>query len=223
MSVSASEKAPVVLVVAKAPVAGQVKTRLGREVGMERAADLAAAALLDTVITCASAYGAERCHLALDGELTQGRLPAEILAATDGWTVHQQRGEDFAQRLVQAHRDAAAASGAPVVQVGMDTPQLAASALLEAGSMLVGQDEAVLGPAYDGGWWLLGVGGPHLLAHLHEVPMSTPETGRLTRDALVRAGARMNEVEALRDVDEVVDADAVATAAPETHFARSWR
>ena len=213
----------VVLVVAKSPVVGNVKTRLGREVGMERAADLAAAALLDTVKVCAAAYGAERCHLSLDGVLAHGQLAEELLDATADWTFHPQRGERFAERLVNAHEDASAASGSPVVQVGMDTPHLSTEALLEAGALLTGPDAAVLGPAYDGGWWLLGVARPRLVAHLPEVPMSTAQTGTLTREALVRAGARVTEIESLCDVDEVEDAELVAAGAPDTRFARSWR
>ena len=53
------------LVMAKAPVPGRVKTRLGARVGMEVAAELAAAALLDTIAACRSAFA--ECHLALDG------------------------------------------------------------------------------------------------------------------------------------------------------------
>jgi glycosyltransferase A (GT-A) superfamily protein (DUF2064 family) len=214
---------PVALVVAKAPVPGTAKTRLGAVVGMDRAADLAAAALLDTIETCVAAYGVERCHLALEGDLARGAGADQLSDAVAGWTIHPQRGDDFAERLVNAHHDVAAASGAPVVQVGMDTPQLDVRALLEVEVMLTGPDEAVLGPAYDGGWWLLGVGGPHLLDHLGTVPMSTDETGELTRQALARAGAHLREIGLLRDVDDVVDADAVAGAAPGTRFARAWR
>jgi glycosyltransferase A (GT-A) superfamily protein (DUF2064 family) len=213
----------VALVVAKAPVAGKAKTRLGREIGMQRAAELAAAALLDTLATCASAYGVERCHLALDGILAHGALGDELIDATEGWTVHPQRGDGFAERLVHAHLDAAAFSGAPVVQVGMDTPHLDAGVLNQAAAMLTGPDVAVVGPAYDGGWWLLGVGGPHLLAHLQDVPMSTGETGHLTRLALLGAGAQVGEVAALRDVDDVGDAESVANDAPQTRFAMAWR
>lgn len=216
-------KPAVVLVVAKAPVAGAVKTRLGREVGMERAADLAAASLLDTLAACVTAYGVERCHLALAGDLSAARRSAELLEATSSWTVHPQRGEDLAERLVNAHGDVFAATGAPVVQVGMDTPHLDPAALVEAGGRLTHPDAAVLGPAYDGGWWLLGIGGPHLLAHLAEVPMSTEETGARTRGALVRAGAQVTEVGTLRDVDEVADAESAAAAAPGSRFAQVWR
>ena len=214
---------PVVLVVAKAPVAGAVKTRLGQDVGMERAADLAAASLLDTLAACVTAYGVERCHLALAGDLATGQRSEELLAATASWTVHPQRGEGLAERLGHAHRDVFEATGAPVVQVGMDTPHLDPTALTEAGERLTGPDEAVLGPAYDGGWWLLGIGGPHLLAHLDDVPMSTEHTGARTREALERAGARLTEVVALRDVDEVPDAESVAASAPGSQFAQAWR
>ena len=214
---------PVALVVAKAPVPGTAKTRLGAAVGMDRAAELAAAALLDTIETCAAAYGVARCHLALEGDLARGAGAELLEEAVAGWAIHPQRGNDFAERLVNAHRDAASASGAPVVQVGMDTPQIDVPALLEVEAMLTGPDEAVLGPAYDGGWWLLGVGGPHLLEHLGAVPMSTGETGALTRQALVSAGAHVREIAVLRDIDEHADADAVAGTAPETRFARAWR
>jgi glycosyltransferase A (GT-A) superfamily protein (DUF2064 family) len=213
----------VALIVAKAPVAGRVKTRLGREVGMERAADLAAAALRDTVGACTAAYGPARCHLALDGVLAHSRIASELLDATAEWTFHSQRGAGFAERLVNAHGDAATASGAPVVQVGMDTPHLKARTLIEVGARLTHPDDAVLGPAYDGGWWLLGVSGPHLLNYLRQVPMSMCDTGTLTREALIRAGARVSDIEMLRDVDEVVDAESVAATAPGTRFARAFR
>lgn len=210
------------LVVAKAPVAGLVKTRLGCVIGMERAAELAAAALLDTLAVCAAAYGVGRCHLALDGDLSRGAHREELEDATEGWTVHRQRGAGFADRLVNAHGDAASAAGAPVVQVGMDTPHLEASTLLEVGERLTHRDSAVLGPALDGGWWLLGVGGPHLVRHLGGVVMSSAVTGELTRQALRRAGAIVTDVDQLRDVDELADAELVAAASPMTRFARTF-
>jgi glycosyltransferase A (GT-A) superfamily protein (DUF2064 family) len=216
-------KPAVVLVVAKSPVAGRVKTRLGRVVGMERAAELAAAALLDTLAVCVVTYGVGRCHLALEGDLADGAQGDDLREAARGWTLHRQRGEDFANRLVNAHDDVATASGAPVVQVGMDTPHLQAGALVEAGARLTHRDDAVLGPAADGGWWLLGVGGVHLLEQLEQVPMSTGRTGDLTRRALLGAGARLTEVGTLRDVDEAEDAASVANAAPASRFARVYR
>ena len=216
-------KDAVALVVAKAPVVGEAKTRLGRAVGMERAADLASAALLDTLAGCAAAFGTDRCHLALAGDLAQAARSEELVAAIDGWQVHLQRGDGFAERLVHAHHDVARASGSPVVQVGMDTPHLDPEVLREVAASLTEPDVAVLGAAYDGGWWLLGVGSADLVDHLVDVPMSTSDTGRLTREALERAGARVSETVPMLDVDEVPDAESVAAAAPDTLFAQAWR
>jgi glycosyltransferase A (GT-A) superfamily protein (DUF2064 family) len=214
---------PVALVVAKAPVPGEAKTRLGRVVGPDLAADLAAAAWLDTLEACVTAFGTDRCHLALTGDLSLAARSQELTEAIRGWTVHEQRGDGFAERLRHAHEDVAAAAGAPVVQIGMDTPQVQARHLREVEVVLTDEEVAVLGPADDGGWWLLGVGSPDLLEHLVDVPMSTAGTGRLTRTALEKAGARVIETGALRDVDEPDDAEAVALLAPESRFARAWR
>lgn len=214
---------PVALVVAKAPVPGEAKTRLGRVVGAEHAAELAAAAWLDTLEACATAFGTDRCHLALTGDLSRAARASELAAAISPWTVHMQRGDGFADRLWNAHHDVFTKTGAPVVQIGMDTPQVEARHLHEAESLLADGDDAVLGPADDGGWWLVGVGGPHLLEHLTGVPMSTADTGRLTRAALEKAGARVQHTGSLRDIDEVADAEAVASLAPGTRFALAWR
>ncbi len=215
--------APVVLVVAKAPAAGRVKTRLGRTVGMAQAADLAAAALLDTLEACAAAYSPGRRHLALEGDLAEAVRGPELLDAVAGWQLHPQRGDGLAARLEHAHRDVAASTGgAPTVQVGMDTPHASPESLRAAGELLTSPTSAVLGPADDGGWWLLGIGATDLLAHLGEVPMSVASTGRETERALVRAGARLHLVEGLRDVDEEADARVVADAAPHGRFAAAW-
>ncbi|MEC9052118.1 MAG: DUF2064 domain-containing protein, partial [Actinomycetota bacterium] len=144
------------LVLAKAPVAGRVKTRLGADVGLQRAAELAAAALLDTVEACTAAYGAEHCHLALAGDLAEAVDGSALLAATRGWHVHPQRGDGFDRRLAAAHADVADSGPGPVVQVGMDTPQLTPD-LLDLVVAGLERHDAVLGPAEDGGWWVLAL------------------------------------------------------------------
>lgn len=212
----------VALVVAKAPVVGEVKTRLGAEVGMELAARLAAAALVDTLERCTAAFGSARCHLALAGDPTASVAPAELRRHTSGWTIHPQRGDGFAARLRHAHEDAAS-DGAGVVQVGMDTPHLDPETLGRAAAALTEPASAVLGPALDGGWWLLGVRSPALVAGLDAVPMSTVTTCADTTAALRQAGAQVETTVAMQDVDTAADAAAVAAQAPGTRFARVWR
>ena len=100
----------VVLVVAKAPVPGQAKTRLAAAVGDQAAADIAAAALLDTLDAVAAAPVAARV-VALTGELDAASAPTRSAARLADFTVVAQRGDDFAARLANAHVDAAAAAG----------------------------------------------------------------------------------------------------------------
>ena len=100
-----------VLVVAKAPVPGRAKTRLAATVGDRVAADLAAAALLDTLDAVAAAPVAARV-VALTGELDAAANAAEIRRRLQSFTVIGQRGDDFGDRLANAHADAAAAVAA---------------------------------------------------------------------------------------------------------------
>lgn len=206
-----------VLLVAKAPVAGRVKTRLGAVIGAEPAAGLAAAALLDTIEACREA-GAEG-HLSLAGDLRDAVRGGAIAAALDGWSLTPQRGNGFAERLVRAHADAGPGL---VVQIGMDTPHVTAAALSEVADGLATHD-AVLAPAEDGGWWALGRHDPDVVRHLAQVQMSTADTYDHTRQALERTGCRVGRAPAITDVDTVEDADLVARLAPHTRFARAWR
>jgi glycosyltransferase A (GT-A) superfamily protein (DUF2064 family) len=215
---------PAVLVMAKAPVPGRVKTRLGARIGLEAAAALAAACLLDTLDVCAVAFpGPGRRHLALAGELSGAIREAELRELLNMWTLHPQRGEGFPQRLANAHTDAAWTARTPVVQIGMDTPHVTADQLTAVADLVGRGNDAVLGPAEDGGWWVLAVTDPRLAQPLAGVEMSTGRTYVDTLAALEGAGAAVAGTVTLRDVDTVEDADLAAQAAPHTRFARQWR
>lgn len=214
---------PRALVMAKAPVPGKVKTRLGADIGLDEAAALAALALTDTLLACTEAFGPERCHLALEGDLNAAFDGDAILDHLAGWRVAPQRGLGFVERLVNAHLDLFAdVPGAPVVQIGMDTPQVT-PALLAAASAPLDQHDAVLGEAEDGGWWVLALRDPAAATALADVPMSTPTTYADSRAALEHHGLSVGTTTMLRDVDTVADAEAVAAAAPDTRFAAGWR
>lgn len=212
-----------VLVVAKSPVPGVVKTRLGADIGMEAAAKVAAASLLDTLRACRTAYPINRCHLALAGDLRRALRAEELADELAGWDVFPQHGADFAQRLAHAHATVAGRGAGPVLQIGMDTPQVTVDLLRDAETTLEAPPDpaapdpapadAVLGPAEDGGWWVLGLRDGRDAGALSGVPMSAPTTYDNTREALVAAGLRVASTAVLRDVDTVADADAVAMTA----------
>jgi glycosyltransferase A (GT-A) superfamily protein (DUF2064 family) len=100
-----------VLVMAKAPVPGYVKTRLCPPCTPEEAAEVAVAALADT-LDAVAACGADRRIIALDGP------PGPWLPP--GFQIVPQRGSSFGERLTNAWAEA----GAPGIQIGMDTPQV---------------------------------------------------------------------------------------------------
>lgn len=200
---------PTILVVAKAPVPGLAKTRVAATVGNERAADFAAAALLDT-LEVVGAVGWP-VVVALTGDLDAAVRADEIRAALAPFSVIAQRGDGLGERLAAAHLDAD--RGAGVVQIGMDTPQIAAVDIHIAGAALDTHDAAI-GPADDGGWWLLALRSASHAKVLAGVAMSTPDTCRETVEALTEIGATMQMLRPLDDVDTWEDALALAVDHP---------
>jgi glycosyltransferase A (GT-A) superfamily protein (DUF2064 family) len=130
-----------------------------------------------------------------------------------------QRGDGLAVRLAHGFRDTALPD-VPSLLIGMDTPQVSSEHLTRATDLLATAD-AVLGLAQDGGWWALGLRRPEHAELLRTVPMSTPDTGRLTAEALRREGLCIAELPVLRDVDNAGDAHAVAAECPDGDFART--
>ncbi|MFC4020325.1 DUF2064 domain-containing protein [Micromonospora sp. GCM10011542] len=209
----------VLLVVAKAPVPGAVKTRLCPPATPGQAARIAAAALRDTLDAVRATPGVTPV-LACAGRLHEGAEAADLITALAGWPVLTQRGTGLGERLATAYAEVAAAyPGRPVLQIGMDTPQVTAAGLADAVRRL-GTTDAVLGRAVDGGWWSLGLRDARHADLLRGVPMSTPDTGRDTWAALTGRGLRTAPLPVLRDVDEWPDALAVAVEVPEGRFAR---
>jgi len=218
---SESVSGAAVLVMAKAPVPGFAKTRLAATVGPRAAADLATDSLLDTL--AAAAGTGWPVVVAFTGDLDSVPRADELRAALGRCLVIGQRGRGLAERLAAAHADAAVVAGRPtaVVQIGSDTPQVTSADLVAAHDRLAGHD-AVLGPARDGGWWLLATRQPAVADCLVSVPMSRPDTGVRTMRALGTAGWRTGRTRRLRDVDTARDAEAVAGLAPASRFAARW-
>ncbi|MFI2228504.1 TIGR04282 family arsenosugar biosynthesis glycosyltransferase [Nocardia testacea] len=193
---------------AKAPVAGYAKTRLTPPLTPAQAARLAAAALLDT-LDAVSACPVTHRVVAFTGDLDAAQSGEEIARRLADFEVVPQRGSGFAVRLANAHADTARA-GLPILQIGMDTPQLGARVLTDAARALVAGADALLGPATDGGWWGLGLSDPRAARLLADVPMSTAATGDRTRGVLRAHGYRVGMLPALTDVDHYADAVRVA-------------
>jgi uncharacterized protein len=196
---------PTLLVIAKSPAPGQVKTRLTPPCTPEQAALLAGAALRDTLAAASRARRAARRVLVLDGA-SGPWLPRDF-------EVVPQRGDGLAARLVAAFQ----AAGGPAFLIGMDTPQVTPE-LLDAGLAALAHADAVFGAALDGGYWGIGLRRPDPEA-FRDVPMSEATTGVMQRIRLAELGLRTEILPPLRDVDTIEDAYAVAAEAPDGHFA----
>jgi uncharacterized protein len=196
---------PTLLVIAKSPVPGRVKTRLTPPCTPAQAAELAGAALGDTLAAAIRARRAARRVLVLDG------APGAWLPL--GFEVVPQRGDGLAARLGGAFQ----AAGGPAFLVGMDTPQVTPE-LLDAGLAALECADAVFGAALDGGYWGIGLraADPEVF---RDVPMSEPSTGMAQRVRLAELGLRTAVLPPLRDVDTIADARAVAAQAPGSRFA----
>lgn len=173
---------------------------------------MARACLRDSLRAVAATPAGQRV-LALDG------LPGSWLP--EDFVVIPQRGDGLDERLAAAFSDAHRLRPAPIVLIGMDTPQVTPALLGEAGRALREHD-AVFGPAADGGFWLLGLRRPDPELLLG-VPMSHPETGKQQLDRLERAGLAVHHLPELIDVDTVADAAAVAAQAPDSCLAAELR
>jgi len=199
-----------VVVIAKEPVPGRVKTRLTPPFTPLEAAALAEASLADTLDAVAETTVVRRV-LALHG--TPGRwLPS-------GFDVIGQRGAGLDERIAWALVDARVTFPLPVVLIGMDTPQVTPGLLAAAAEPLVSKTaDATFGLAEDGGFWLLGLRevDPALILG---VPMSQPDTGPRQLARLEQAGLRITMLPELTDVDTVREAERVAAITPGSRFA----
>lgn len=192
-----------VAVLAKAPRAGNAKTRLAPPCTLVQAAELAQVCLDQTLAVVRGSQAKHR-YLLYDEEL-------EI----DGMTVIPQRGNSLDEKLAFAFQDV----GEAVIIIGMDTPQIQVELLDDALGTLEAQD-AVLGPTEDGGYWALGLRRSEMTVCLG-VPMSRSDTAYHQQQRLKNLGLRYALLPQLRDVDTFADAIAVAGQVPDSPFARA--
>lgn len=195
-----------IIVLAKEPVPGRVKTRLCPPCTPEQAAAIATVALELTLRSVAAVPNVRRV-VALDGR------PGPWLPR--GFEVVPQVAGDLGDRLAGAF----AATSGPALLVGMDTPQITAPQLRAlVDHVRVPHVDAILGLTLDGGWWTLGV--TDARADLFtDVPMSSPSTGRHQWERLQSLGLRVHLAPAAVDVDDFASARYVADLMPRSRFA----
>ena len=199
---------------------GEVKTRLCPPITALEAARVASAALQDTLDAVLAVPDVVPV-VALSGDLARAVDSAALSARLRETMLLPQRGLTLGQRIVAAYADTAAVIGRlPLLQIGMDTPQVDAKLLSHCLERLEGQGvDAALGMATDGGWWVLGVRRPEMAELIVDVPTSRADTGSRTMAALQAASCHVVGLPELSDVDTWQDAARVALQAPYGRFA----
>lgn len=188
-----------VLVMAKAPLPGLAKTRLIPALGVAGAATLAARMLRHTLDE-ALAAGLGPVTLCA---APQASHPAFAEIAREGRITMADQGDGDLGARMQRALERALTAHAGALLIGTDAPALDAAVLRAAHAALKAHD-AVLVPAHDGGYVLIGLRRiePRLFA---DMPWSTPQVLALTRERLRGSGLRWAELPALHDIDEPAD------------------
>lgn len=189
-------------VIAKAPVAGRVKTRLCPPCTPGQAADIAQAALADTLDAIAAVVDGTGIRPVL---LIEGEPP---IFTPSHFAVIPQRGDGLEQRLRHGFSELG-----PGIIVGMDTPGAVAGLAAAFRQLERGVD--VLGLAIDGGYWAIGLtygDDDFLAAAFDHVPMSTSHTGVYQLRRLHQLGRSVHMLASTRDLDTVEDLLAAAAA-----------
>lgn len=186
-----------IIVLAKAPRPGLAKSRIAAELDPEAAAGIAAVLLQRTLDTLG---GFREVDLWVTPD---DAVPEFEKRRPSSWGVHAQGEGDLGERMQRAFQGAFATGASRALVVGTDCPALTGEDVAEALLALATQD-VVVGPAADGGYWLLGLRAesPGLF---REVPWGTAEVLPTTLARAEEAGLSVRLLRTLSDVDCLAD------------------
>ncbi len=187
------------IVFARAPELGRVKTRLAAEVG-DGAALRAYRTLAEQVIAAVSAsatYSVTVAYTPPDAE------PAMREWLGPGVTLRPQSGGGLGARMAAAIADAISGGAERAVVIGTDCPDVTPDVVAEAFTRL-GAADVVLGPASDGGYYLIGMSRPHR-ALFEGIPWSSAGTLRATLARARAGGLSVALLDERRDIDTAED------------------
>lgn len=191
---------------AKAPRPGLVKTRLATALGQEESAALQAALLIRTVAV-ATSVSPRGTFVAFEPSDAEGELASLLPRAV---TLFPQSGGHLGERMDAATAEVYARLPGPVVVIGADIPLLEGHHLRAALSALAAPDTVVLGPAFDGGYYLLGTTCPRAcLFDISPGLWGGPQVLVATAARIGDCGLRVHLLDTLRDLDTVQDAEAL--------------
>jgi rSAM/selenodomain-associated transferase 1 len=190
------------LLFARAPVQGKVKTRLVPPLTVPVALRLYQAFLEDA----ARIYRVPELWEAVLEAEPGPEHPELVRLFSPPWRLEAQRAGDLGQRLEDAFARAFARGSGAAVAVGADHPALPRTRIEESFRRLAEGNDATLIPADDGGYCAVGLSAEAPLAEVfREIPWSTPSTLEVTRTRMQRAGLSVAVLPASYDIDQPED------------------
>jgi len=199
------------VVMARYPTLGQTKTRLARRLGDHDTVNLYKAFLTDLVqhhagqpYTLCWTYTPTN----VDYQALIETLATAVSAPVRGMRYFPQQGMDLGERLHHAFHWTRDQGYQYTFVIGSDSPHIRRETIAHARAALEDAD-VVLGPADDGGYYLIGMKRPYDV--FSGIPMSTPHVTSMTVEAALRQGLRVQMIETLFDVDEMPDLERLAT------------
>ena len=188
------------IVFAKAPVSGQVKTRLSPPLTPDEAASLHGSLVLDLLERCQSLKGCDRI---LAGAPTPEHPFFGAMKTRFKIPVWDQVGNDLGARMAHTFQSALGSPYHSVLIVGTDIPGITVPLISTAFKSLQDHD-VVVGPTVDGGYYLIGLRSP--VPELFEnMPWSTDSVFALTQEKITALGLSLKILPMLRDLDTVED------------------
>jgi hypothetical protein len=213
------------LVFARVPELGAVKTRLARTIGQERALEAYRAMISDLLRSLDGLSSDIEVEVlwsgteAVDGAALRAAFGERALAMQAGATLEQRLVAAFSERII-FHR------ATKVIAIGIDEPSLPA-VMVDHAFRLLDSCEWVLGPAADGGYYLVGCRGDAFRTEVfRDIPWGTDTVFARTRDKIRAFGASIAILPVRADIDLEDDLRAFPARAPEAsavaELVRRW-
>lgn len=194
-----------VIVMVKYPLAGSVKTRLGREIGMENACELYREFVRILLKTCRATGFAVVVSCHPDHPVSDYR---EWLGT--GFQYMVQQGTDLGHKMQDAFEQAFALGYDRVILTGSDLPHLPGAAI-EKAAQRTGTYDVVIGPALDGGYYLIAMTKDRFCPCMFDgIPWSTPDVLGMTLEKIEAGHCRFCLLAPMRDIDTLADLNAVS-------------
>ena len=181
---------PILVVMTRWPASGRCKRRLARTLGCSQAAGIQARLIAHTLAVAQglAKNGTLRLHIAISGA-GPGACRRWLASIPEASISAQGRGDLGNRMQREVLRARALHPGAPVILIGTDLPELNPDDLRQAVERLK-QHDLVLGPASDGGYWLLGIGASLICSPQHWPLIGIPWGGPSVLEATLEAARR---------------------------------